>query len=313
MAQKSSRAVSPVICRCDGVPPNIRPMLLRHPADRRSLAFILLAVAAVVAPVLAPIPPAAAIAWVPFAATISYAVCAINHNHIHAPIFRAPWLNAVVGVLITIATGHSATSIVRSHNLNHHVHAGGAEDWMSPAIAGEGPGFVRVLRFVLLAPVSLARGARAHRAPRLSPRLARRLRAERVALVSTVALGLGLAPGRFLLFVLPAWAIALALFVGVNFLQHDGCDPRSSVDHSRNFESPFTNWLFFNSGYHTAHHLHPSLHWTELPRRHREEVAPRIAPGLSTPTVLGHLFRSYLTRRGPAPVAAAGGARPDEP
>src|SRR5580700_8180535 len=95
VAQKSSPAVSPVICRCGSAPPNIRPMLLHHPADRRSLAFILLAVAAVAAPVLAPMPRAAAIVYVPFAATISYAVCAINHNHIHAPIFRAPWLNGV--------------------------------------------------------------------------------------------------------------------------------------------------------------------------------------------------------------------------
>jgi fatty acid desaturase len=285
-----------------------RRRLLRHPADRRSLAFVLLAVAAAAAPLALPLPRAAALLWVPVATTLAYAVCAVNHNHIHAPIFRAPALNTLVGVLVTLATGHTATSIVRSHNLNHHVHAGGAGDWIRPAVAGAGPGFVRVLRFLVHAPVSLARGARARGAPRLSARLARRLRLERAALLAAVAAGLCVAPDRFLLFVLPSWVLALALFLGVNLLQHDGCDPGSDIDHSRNFESPVTNWLFFNSGYHTIHHLRPSLHWTELPARHRAEVAPRIAPALCTPTVLGYFFRNYFGRSGPDPIAA--GRRP---
>src|SRR5262249_23362564 len=53
------------------------------------------------------------------------------------------------------------------------------------------------------------------------------------------------------------------------------------------------NWWFFNNGYHTAHHLQPDLHWSELPKFH-EEIRSRIDPSLDRRSLLTTLWECYL-------------------
>ncbi|MBP8852482.1 MAG: fatty acid desaturase, partial [Moraxellaceae bacterium] len=36
----------------------------------------------------------------------------------------------------------------------------------------------------------------------------------------------------------------------------------------RNVEHPLYNFTSWNLGYHTAHHIYPGMHWSELPRLH---------------------------------------------
>jgi fatty acid desaturase len=111
-----------------------------------------------------------------------------------------------------------------------------------------------------------------------------------------------LAPRTFLTFTLPAWAIGTLFFLGVNLLQHDGCEPDSAVDHSRDFTSGFMNFFFFNGGYHTAHHLKPGMHWSRLPEAHRQRVdVVRQRPDLSTYSVLAFVARAYLAPRATGP------------
>jgi fatty acid desaturase len=76
----------------------------------------------------------------------------------------------------------------------------------------------------------------------------------------------------------------------VNLLQHQDCDTTSEFDHSRNVTGRITNWILLNNGYHTAHHLRPSLHWSCLPDYHRKHVAPRIDPALDHRSFAGLLL-----------------------
>jgi hypothetical protein len=86
-----------------------------------------------------------------------------------------------------------------------------------------------------------------------------------------------------LLAFLPA-QLSQLFIVGINFVQHDGCDPRNDgLDFARNFTGPVFNWFFLNNGYHTVHHLHPGLHWSASPREHEQLVAPFIHPALVAP------------------------------
>jgi fatty acid desaturase len=85
-------------------------------------------------------------------------------------------------------------------------------------------------------------------------------------------------------------------FLRINVIQHDGCDTASEWDHSRNFVGKLFNWFMMNSGYHTVHHRRAGLHWTELPRAHEAEVAPRIRPSLVERSMVGYVLRTYVFR-----------------
>ena len=69
---------------------------------------------------------------------------------------------------------------------------------------------------------------------------------------------------------------------------------------SRNILHPLYNFTSFNLGYHTAHHMHPGLHWTQLPEVHTQ-IAHRIPSGLISHRLFPH--RSEL--RAPEPLASA--------
>src|SRR5262249_10925388 len=135
----------------------------------------------------------------------------------------------------------------------------------------------RILRYVAITPFRVARSGSAPGAPKLPPRLARQRARERWLLYPLVALAVALRPATFLAFTLPIWIAGGALFLAVNFLQHDGCDPESDTAHSRDFTGWLTNIIFFNAGYHTVHHLHPGRHWSRLAAEHRHRLGGRAA------------------------------------
>jgi fatty acid desaturase len=269
--------------------------LLRHRADRRSVAIGSFVVVTTLLPYVVTLPTWLALLWAPLAAVLSLSAWSVVHNQVHTPLFVAPWQNDAWSVWIALATGHPPTGLVLTHNANHHVHVGGPEDWSRPANAGSGPGPVRLLRYAVVTPIAMARGRRGAGGRALPLRLRRRLSLEKTILYSLALAALLLSPTTYLAFTLPTWIGGTLLFLGVNLLQHDGCDPQSPLDHSRDFTSPLMNTFFFGGGYHTAHHLRPGQHWSELATAHARVVAPaRRRPELSQRSIVGFLLRAYL-------------------
>jgi fatty acid desaturase len=117
-------------------------------------------------------------------------------------------------------------------------------------------------------------------------------------LVGTLALALVLYPlftGLgiwFLVTFVPAFS-SLFLIMFFNYIQHVHADAWSDFDHSRNFTGGIFNYLFFNNGYHTAHHNQPGLHWSALPAAHAK-IAGSIAPQLNETNLVWYLIRQYL-------------------
>ena len=100
----------------------------------------------------------------------------------------------------------------------------------------------------------------------------------------------------FLIYILIPWSFAQWFLIAVNLPQHDGCDDASDWLHSRNVTGAWSNWWFLNNGYHTAHHLRPGLHWSELAAWHDCHVSPRLAGRLEHRTLTG-FWRAWWTSR----------------
>jgi fatty acid desaturase len=64
--------------------------------------------------------------------------------------------------------------------------------------------------------------------------------------------------------------LAILNVARLGYDQHAGLDLDDHLTASRNIESRFYNLVTFNSGYHTAHHVKPGLHWSRLPEFHRQ-------------------------------------------
>jgi hypothetical protein len=82
---------------------------------------------------------------------------------------------------------------------------------------------------------------------------------ELLALLSLLGVLAVARPGALLAFWLPATGAGLALCALSGWAEHRGQSP--GVDHRH----PLYNRLWFNDGFHAAHHRHPELHWTALP------------------------------------------------
>jgi fatty acid desaturase len=143
---------------------------------------------------------------------------------------------------------------------------------------------------------------RHNEAPRLGKNRARALKMERAILAGVIVLALWHDWQVFLLFNVLPWMLGLALLVGVNLLQHEGCDPDTPLGESRNFVGRAGNWLLFNNGFHTAHHLRPGLHWSELPALHASIRARLPHADLEMPSLSLYLWRFGWSRE---PIRAA--------
>jgi fatty acid desaturase len=226
----------------------------------------------------------------------AFVVAVIVHNAMHVPLFTSKTHNRWMQCFLSVAYGHPVSAYVSGHNLSHHLHTQTPKDVMRTYkvrfqwnLLNAASFFFVVVPAIQRANTSFAAAMKAER-----PEWHRQYRVEMyVVLLATVALALVNWKAFLLYFVLPhafgGWGI-----VSVNYLQHDGADPDSPYNHSRDFTGRLMNWCTFNNGYHTIHHLHPGLHWSFLPAAHQAEVAPRIHPELQQRSLIVYLWRTFV-------------------
>ena len=266
--------------------------VLHYRSDIRSIVFVLLALV---------VPAAQWAAWHRDAAlygvgyALTFLACIINHNHQHCPTFVPLPLNRLFGVLLSLAMGFPASGVVAMHNHNHHVHNNHAEDFVRVSLVNFR---WNLLNLLLLPFVALRRYASvksrelaAWRTTR--PDLYRQLCLERWTLYPMMIV-LGVArPLETLVYLILPWLFGQWGILAINLIQHDGCDPDSEYNHSRNFVGRWINWCTFNNGYHTAHHLRPGLHWSLLPQLH-EQIREQMDPALERRSLGAALIEFYV-------------------
>jgi len=214
-----------------------RKKWLYYREDRRSLLFVGITLALLLFPVYVAIDEWLIFPWLFVSTLFCFSACIVNHNHVHHPIFINETGNHIFAVLLSLARGHTSFGVIVAHNYNHHRHNGNEKDWISTRLAGDGCGPVRLLRYIIMATISMAKGRGRPDAPKLAIQKKKQLHIQRSFLLFfTILVGVsGGWPALF--FIGLSWLLSIFMLVGVNLLQHDYCDPASALNHSRNFLS----------------------------------------------------------------------------
>ncbi|HMV66341.1 MAG TPA: fatty acid desaturase [Myxococcota bacterium] len=272
--------------------------LLRYQADRRTLAFVAaFFVLSFTGYAMHPMPWWLAVPWVAATSVMSFCCAVITHNTIHAPIFYDRTLNRLFQFVLTLAYGHPVSAFVPGHNLSHHLHTQSRRDVMRTTKLRWKINLLNQLFFLPTLAADITRAdlafARAMRTER--PRWFRQWVAEWLVFLAAQIALLVVNPVGFLLYVFIPHNFAAWAIVGINYVQHDGCDPSHPYNHSRNLVGPWMNWWFFNNGYHGLHHHEPALHWSLLPAEHARTMHGHVHPNLEVPDFVAYCWRAYVS------------------
>lgn len=223
---------------------------------------------------------------------LSLALVVIEHNHMHLRIWRRRGLNRATDTLLSMFTGHACHVFHATHNANHHRHHHGPQDAARTYRFRHGD--TNHLAGYLLHPAQ-ALGVlwplihQWHARLKLrAPAAQRYYQRQWLWVIGFQAVLAAIDMRAWGLYVLLPQMLALHWLLGANYLQHAHADGHSRLQFARNFTGG-VNYLFFNIGYHTAHHLHPKVHWSELPAWHQ-----RYAPGLHARLTETSLLRYVL-------------------
>lgn len=236
----------------------------------------------------------------PITCVLSFIACIIKHNHIHCRTFSNHYWNRAFEHILGFCTGQSTAAIIPVHNERHHVQNHSDEDCVRSSLVNFRKNWLNLIAFPFVAvwKVYRVKSADMCRWHEEKPDLYRRARQERIVVLGFVAVLLLLNWRATLLYFGVPWLFAQWGIVAINLLQHQDCDHDSEYDHSRNVTGHFTNWLFLNNGFHTAHHLRPAIHWSRLPEFHNKHVASNMRPEFNHRSLLISIWKQFFSSTG---------------
>ena len=226
--------------------------------------------------------------------------CAFNHHHQHVSTFTH-WLpNRLLELVYALTTGVSSQTWVLHHALGHHLNYLDQAKDESRWARDDGSRMGELEYSFVTTATSYWRawqtGARFPKQRRLFVGMG----LVSLAIVSGLVWYRPL-PGLVVFFCVPL--LALFLTAMATWMHHSGRSTASHFVACNNILQPFYNRLTGNLGYHTAHHLKPGVHWSNLPALHAEIAAqipadayvepgypwrwfgesPRVTPALPSP------------------------------
>ncbi len=277
-------------------------MFVRNQADYRTISWVAMAVALVVAAFAR---PDWAIFLSPLSCYLAVACGTIAHNHNHCATFTTKRMNNGFGHLLTLFYGYPTLMWIPTHNLNHHRHLNRPGDatitwrvsnahnvWLAST-------YFLVSAFYQSPLIKDYIGTARRGNRRLYGRIVFQYAVWVVSLAGLLVLACVL--HQSLRTGVWVWGLSLGLpavcslstVMFFNYTQHVHTDAWSEHDHSRNFVGPIFNYLFFNNGYHTAHHENQNLHWSVLPAAHAR-IAHLIRPELNQANLTWYLARQFV-------------------
>lgn len=279
--------------------------MLRFTADLRTLAFVGTFYVLVAVGISTALPWWGAAILSVTLCLLSFFCAVITHNTIHSPVFKSRALNRLFQVVLTPTYGHPVSMFVPGHNLSHHKYLQTPKDRMRTDKMRFRWNLLNQLFFHVVVGTVITKdnfeyvGLMKTRRPKWYRQFLAELGFYLLFLALTFAAAVALwdwtgGAWRWVLFVFLPHQYAAWGIMGINFIQHEGCDPHHKYNHSRNFTGKVVNWFAFNNGYHGIHHEHPGLHWSLAPAVHAKEMAPFIDPRLDQKSLLAYCFKAYI-------------------
>lgn len=201
-----------------------------------------------------------------------------SHHHQHVATFRKPVLNRALELSHALHTGMTSNLWVLHHVLGHHVNyldqTKDESGWQRKDGTKMG-----VLEYTL--DVTFTAYFRAYQVGKRYPKHQRVFLLGLALTSAAVGTLVWLKPvSALILFVLPM--LNTMLFTAwVTYDHHAGLETSNAYEGSINTLNKRFNVITGNLGFHTAHHLKQSVHWSKLPELHRT-IAHKIP---------AHLFR----------------------
>ena len=232
--------------------------------------------------------------------TLAVVALVVKHNHMHSPTFRRPAWNSAFELWLSVLTAHPCSGIITSHNVLHHGKNNTDADFVRCSLVRYRSNLLNFLAFFFASVAVMYRNKPADldnwRETR--PNLYRQAVAERLLTYTFVVLLVLFDWRSTLRYCVAPWLFAQWFLVTINLLQHQDCDFESRVNHSRNITGRVANWLLLNNGYHTAHHMFPSVHWSKLGIIHARVIAPRLSSALTERSLWLCVWRRFILGKG---------------
>ena len=281
---------------------------IAHPADRVNAARALIAPFLLFAPYVVNFPEGYEIFYAVGIFMLIGKTNYLLHLHIHRPFSRIPALNLLFDLSMGAVTGMVSSNWRIQHLYGHHrgidLPYRGDRTWhmekYSPlrAVAFSTASLWETFWEPILE--SFRKGIRQNITTPISYRWAF---CEQMLLLVFVAALLWWQPRLTLIYLLPWYFVTQFITRYVDYLNHYGCDEESEnvYERANNSLSWWFNFSTHNFGYHTAHHIRPGAHWTELPEIHRtiaDKIPERHLKTFSWSGILMpyHFYRSRTER-----------------
>lgn len=194
-------------------------------------------------------------------------VAAYNHHHQHISTFGSTFLNRVLELIFAFQTGIATNGWVLHHVLGHHLNyldqTKDESRWMRKS--GKTMGVIEYSVYTSLMgyPKAIEVGLKHPR--QHYPFL---------YMTGLVILLLGVAfyynPVNALFVFLLPMIISFYITAWHTYYHHAGLDHDDHFHASYNITHKWYNILTCNLGYHTAHHYKMGVHWSQLPKLHKE-------------------------------------------
>ena len=199
-------------------------------------------------------------------------IAAFQHHHGHVSVFKNKKLNEALDLMMSFQTGIVPYAWVLHHNIGHHGnylnqypeednHTIDASHWTR-----HDGSFMNRWEYVFYNRVNIHKHCK--EVGQKATSIFRKYTLFRRLNWLFTALFIAINPiNALLLFVLIPQIMVLLVFE-TTYDHHSGLHTKNKHAASRNILSRFYNISRLNLGYHTAHHIKPGLHWSDLPQYH---------------------------------------------